>query len=141
MGMELIYSAQLNGFEKGRHYENPRYFRGNLTKGVSHVTVIGDYPDIVSAYEKAGVPVTVLKKGAKAAWKDGLAPVTQATAALIDIPETWKKFGAPRVIELACQIAGRDDIANRKDATRIIEDELERRANDEVMSPDDEDNE
>lgn len=141
--MELIYSAQLNGFEKGRHYENPRYFRKDeLRKGVTHVTVMGDYPEIVEAYEALGVSVTVLPKGAKAAWKDGLAPVQVPQASVVDIPATWKKWGAPRLIETAQEIAGRKDITNRRDAMRVIEDELERRAaaedDDGDMSPDEE---
>lgn len=137
MGMELIYSAQLNGFEKGRHYENPKFYRGDVRKGVSHVTVMGDYPDIVRDYEEAGVSVTVLPKDAKPRWKDGLAPSQVPQASVVDIPATWKKWGAPRLIETAQEIAGRKDITNRKDAVRVIEDELERREREEEdMSPD-----
>lgn len=142
MGKEIIYSAKLGEkFEPGRHYENPRYFTDKdfNPKGVTHVYVKGDWPDVVAAYEKHDIAVTVLPVDGKVAWKDGLAPSQVTQAAVIDIPDTWKKYGAPRVIELAQAIAGRDDITTRKDAVRVIEDELERRAQeeeDETMSPD-----
>ncbi|MCO4316336.1 hypothetical protein M8997_004005 [Phyllobacterium sp. 21LDTY02-6] len=56
---ELTYSDQGSGFEKGRRYANPRFF-SSVRAGVNAVTVIGDYPKIVEAYEAKGIPVTVI---------------------------------------------------------------------------------
>jgi hypothetical protein len=56
--MEVIYSAQRDGFEAGKVYRNPRYFdapMGNETK----VIVCGDWPDVASAYRDAGVEVEI----------------------------------------------------------------------------------
>lgn len=54
--MELIYSDQVDGFEAGKAYANPRYFR-TLNPRATSVVVIGDWPDVVAAYEAAGIPV------------------------------------------------------------------------------------
>lgn len=61
---ELTYSDQGSGFDKGKRYANPRFF-SSVRAGVSAVTVIGDYPKIVEAYEAAGIPVTVVAEAEK----------------------------------------------------------------------------
>lgn len=48
--MELVYTNQLDGFEPGKRYRVPGLFR-NVERDATAVTVIGDYPDIVKAYE------------------------------------------------------------------------------------------
>ena len=57
--MELVYTNQLDGFEPGKRYRVPGLFR-NVERDATAVTVIGDYPDIVKAYEEAGVEVEVV---------------------------------------------------------------------------------
>lgn len=57
--MELVYTNQLDGFEPGKHYRVPGLFR-SVERDATAVTVIGDYPDIVKAYEEAGVEVEVV---------------------------------------------------------------------------------
>ena len=57
--MELVYTNQLDGFEPGKRYRVPGLFR-SVERDVTAVTVIGDYPDIVKAYEGAGVEVEVV---------------------------------------------------------------------------------
>lgn len=57
--MELVYTNQLDGFEPGKRYRVPGLFR-NVERDATAVTVIGDYPDIVEAYEEAGVEVEVV---------------------------------------------------------------------------------
>jgi hypothetical protein len=133
---ELVYSDQSRGFEPGRHYENPRYFR-KVKEGVKHVYILGDWPKVAEAYEAAGVQVTQLKKGAPISWRDGLAPEASEGREYVEIPPTWRKYGAPRLIELAQSVAGRDDIRNRKEAERLIERELERRELEENSPVDD----
>ena len=58
--MELVYTNQLGGFEPGKRYRVPGLFR-NVERDVTAVTVVGDYPNIVSAYESAGVDVEVVE--------------------------------------------------------------------------------
>lgn len=58
--MELIYTKQRTGFEPGKFYRSPQHFdRPELD--VTRVTVIGDWPNIVAAYEEAGVEVEVVE--------------------------------------------------------------------------------
>jgi hypothetical protein len=56
--MELIYTKQRTGFEKGKFYRNPEFFR-TVERGVTKVTVIGDYPAVVEAYQAVKVDVDV----------------------------------------------------------------------------------
>ncbi|SEE22990.1 hypothetical protein SAMN04490200_3940 [Pseudomonas proteolytica] len=58
--MELVYTNQLDGFEPGKRYRVPGLFR-SVERDVTSVTVVGDYPGIVAAYEDAGVDVEVVE--------------------------------------------------------------------------------
>ena len=62
--MELTYSNQLQGFDPDKRYRNPEHF-DKPEAGVTSVVVIGDWPSVVSAYETAGIDVTV-KEGPRA---------------------------------------------------------------------------
>lgn len=144
---EIVYSAQRKNFEKGRHYQNPKYFDGRFPEGTTHVYVLGNWPKVIKAAEAAGINCTPLREGAPISWRDGVAPVNPDEK-LVEIPDTWKHFGNARIIALAADIAKRD-VANRKQAVRIIEDELDRRVKvdehqtptDEIESPSDEETE
>lgn len=57
--MELVYTNQLDGFEPGKRYRVPGLFR-STERDATAVTVVGDYPEIVAAYEDAGVDVEVV---------------------------------------------------------------------------------
>ncbi|WP_016969347.1 hypothetical protein [Pseudomonas tolaasii] len=57
--MELVYTNQLDGFEPGKRYRVPGLFR-SVERDATAVTVVGDYPEIVTAYEGAGVDVEVV---------------------------------------------------------------------------------
>lgn len=57
--MELVYTNQLDGFEPGKRYRVPGLFR-SIERDVTAVIVVGDYPEIVTAYEDAGVDVEVV---------------------------------------------------------------------------------
>ena len=57
--MELVYTNQLDGFEAGKRYRVPGLFR-SVERDATAVTVVGDYPEIVTAYEDAGVDVEVV---------------------------------------------------------------------------------
>jgi hypothetical protein len=56
--MELTYSNQLQGFDPDKRYRNPEHF-DKAEAGVTSVLVIGDWPNVVSAYEDADVDVVV----------------------------------------------------------------------------------
>ena len=57
--MELVYTNQLDGFEPGKRYRVPGLFR-SIERNATAVTVVGDYPEIVTAYEDTGVDVEVV---------------------------------------------------------------------------------
>ena len=56
--MEVIYSAQRDGFEAGKVYRNPRYFE-KADPRVTKAIVCGDWPDVALAYREAGAEVEV----------------------------------------------------------------------------------
>lgn len=56
--MELVYSNQRGDFDPSKRYRNPDLFR-NVERGVTKVTVVGDYPEIVDAYKALEVDVEV----------------------------------------------------------------------------------
>lgn len=60
ISMELVYTNQLDGFEPGKRYRVPGLFR-SVERDATAVTVVGDYPEIVKAYEDAGVDVEVVE--------------------------------------------------------------------------------
>lgn len=57
--MELIYTNQLDGFHPNKRYRSAGLFRG-IERDVTAVVVVGNYPDIVAAYEAAGVDISVV---------------------------------------------------------------------------------
>lgn len=63
--VELIYSQQSTGFDKSRAYSNPRFFT-TPRHDVAKVFIVGDWPQIVAAYEALGVPVEVLDQAPSA---------------------------------------------------------------------------
>ena len=60
ISMELVYTNQLDGFEPGKRYRVPGLFR-SVERDATAVTVVGDYPENVTAYEDAGVDVEVVE--------------------------------------------------------------------------------
>ena len=56
--MELIYSAQKTDFDPQKRYRNPEHFE-RPEAGVTSVLVIGEWPNVVDAYENVGVEVTL----------------------------------------------------------------------------------
>jgi len=64
--MELIYTNQLEGFDPEKHYRTASLFRG-IERDATAVVVVGEHPDIVAAYEAAGVDVSVVETPAPSA--------------------------------------------------------------------------
>jgi hypothetical protein len=58
--MELIYSTQSSGFDPDKRYRNPEHF-DRPEAGVTGVVVVGDWPNVVDAYEYVGVEVTAIE--------------------------------------------------------------------------------
>lgn len=56
--MELVYSNQRGDFDPNKRYRNPDLFR-NTERGVTKVTVVGDYPEIIDAYKALEIDVEV----------------------------------------------------------------------------------
>jgi hypothetical protein len=56
--MELIYSTQSSGFDPEKRYRNPEHFE-RPEAGVTGVVVVGDWQNVVDAYENVGVEVTL----------------------------------------------------------------------------------
>ncbi|WP_454846067.1 hypothetical protein [Pseudomonas farris] len=56
--MELIYSAQKSDFDPQKRYRNPEHF-DRPEAGVTSVLVVGEWPNVVDAYENVGVEVAV----------------------------------------------------------------------------------
>ena len=63
--VELIYSQQSSDFDKSKAYANPRFFT-TPRHDVGRVFIVGDWPEIVAAYEALGVPVECLNEAPKA---------------------------------------------------------------------------
>jgi hypothetical protein len=82
--MELVYSNQRGDFDPNKRYRNPDLFR-NVERGVTKVTVVGDYPEIVEAYKAIEIDVDVetrktpVKGKTKAAEKTPAKPGKGAT--------------------------------------------------------------
>lgn len=74
--MRLLYTKRIAGLPDGFSIRNPDYFL-KPENSVEHVTVEGEYPDIVEAYEKEGVPVEVA--GSQAAKAAGIFDPVTAT--------------------------------------------------------------
>ena len=58
ISMELIYSTQSSGFDPDKRYRNPEHF-DRPEAGVTGVVVVGDWANVVDAYENVGVEVTL----------------------------------------------------------------------------------
>jgi hypothetical protein len=62
--VELVY-ANVKHYEANHRYSNPRFFNGQVRMNVSKAIVIGDWPEVVEAYQKHSIPVYQLPAGAK----------------------------------------------------------------------------
>jgi hypothetical protein len=88
--VEIIYANIKTGYEEGRSYSNPRFFNGQIRPKVHRAIVIGDWPLVVDAYQKAGIPVIQLPEGSRASDGEGVKP--------LEAPEPEKAPGSDVVI-------------------------------------------
>jgi hypothetical protein len=59
--MQVVYSTELVAHMEGREFRNPRHFLAPV-EGATKVYIAGDWPLVVRAYEKAGVPVAPIEE-------------------------------------------------------------------------------
>jgi hypothetical protein len=135
--VDLIYSQTLHPLSKGRTHRNPRFFTA-AESGAATVHVVGDWPNIVGAYEAAGVPVTVvdgLPNPPAPAVADVaiIAGLTAEERAAVDIPADWMdlpwtKGGAAELNlrRLAMNFSD-EPVINKPQAFAVIQAELQRR--------------
>lgn len=132
--IELVYSQQSTDFVQGRAYSNPRFFT-TPRSGVSQVYIVGDWPNIVEAYEAIGVPVAridaadVTSNGAK---PETVAPPPSMVALPederrdVEIPDGWEAMTWPQRRAIASKLS-EAPVVNSADAARAIKAELGRR--------------
>ncbi|KPG98344.1 hypothetical protein AEQ67_13400 [Pseudomonas sp. RIT-PI-q] len=80
--MELIYSTQMSGFDPEKRYRNPEHFE-RPEAGVTEVVVVGEWPNVVEAYEHVGAEVTLIEVESRQALVVGAADNATELQALI----------------------------------------------------------
>lgn len=133
--MEIIYSSQKSDFIRGRVYQNPRFF-DRVKPGVTSAIVVGDYPKVVAALERDGIPYQVLKTNEKIPSPgegDYIKPQRQTEDddevnspsdgdddAVTEIPDNFASFGMKRLREFVAFIDPHHDVANKREALKFI---------------------
>ena len=102
---DLIYSTQDSGFNKDVRYENPKYFKGQVTPS-NGILVIGDWPEVVKAYKTAGIPVEVQN-------------ATKDDATDDDAPDPYPDLSNNDMIEAIKEVTG-DTIRKNTSRAKII---------------------
>lgn len=124
----IIYSAQRRNFLENEVYQNPRYFT-DINPNATEVVVIGDWPNIVEAYEKAKVSVTVESLGQRKVRR--LPPPEDETEDEDDgdegvkLPENWRKASLKNLRRYAKKFDEAVDVTTREAAIEFIEAHLE----------------
>lgn len=138
---EIVYANISTGFEKGRKYANPRFFTTPRAEA-TRVIVVGEWPKVVEAYQKIGVPVIQLDHGQPledAEHADPLDPIDPQgdggkqdgdedhDPGTVEIHEDWKDMSWQALRALAKDIDGKKFPLKKDEAIEIIENELKRR--------------
>jgi hypothetical protein len=138
--MEIVYASGRTEWQKGRLFGNARLFHKTV-EGVEKVIVVGDWPKIVEAYRRLGIPVEivgvtgVLRSEPLAGTGEAIqigkgeppcAPVMRIDAGSVEIPEDFRTLKWPELRALGKQLSDTPAI-NSKEALAIIEAELDRR--------------
>lgn len=139
MALHVVYSTQRSGFEAGKQYRNPKWFDGPLGHP-DKVVVVGEWPEVVAAYEAIGIPVEVVPEPINAAPVDepdrtpGEIPPPPAAPVPVDIPSDWQSWHWTKKEQLAVAlIGGEGQLTPPRGQTRaqmaqaIIETEIARR--------------
>lgn len=133
---EIIYSQQSSDFIEGRAYANPKFF-STPRSGVKKVFVVGEWPNIVEAYEALGVEVESMDAGdasrAEAVATLYVAPTLEERAA-VEIPDGWadlewaRKGDAGVTLRALANQVSDAPVINKEQAAEAIQAELDRRA-------------
>lgn len=123
---EIVFTEQSEGpFDKAKFkYQNPRHFNGRTIKGIRKVTVIGNWPAVVAAYEKAGAEVVTKAAGALAVEPPKAEPFRGNPD--VEIPANWRDLEWQDIRSLAAKVSP-TPVINRADAVAAIEAEIARR--------------
>lgn len=111
----VIYTAQKRGLDPDKRYANPRFFSGRPKSGIRKVTVVGNWPVVVAAYEAVGADVTVVRTGEPAK-----APHGGRVADPADVPDNWRGLDWDGMREVAGRVSDVPAI-NRDEAVAMIE--------------------
>lgn len=133
---KILYSQTGFGLRAGHQFENPRFYSG-VRKGVTHVYVDGDWPQIVADYEAADVTVEridTLPEIVAPAVTKGPAKVSDDDRARTHIPGDWRdlpwtgKPDAGLTLRGLATILCDEPVLNKAQAIDAVEAELRRRA-------------
>lgn len=121
---EIVYSSQRTGFQKGRSYQNPRFFDGVIPRGTTSAVIVGDWPKVKVAYEKADIPVVVVDPGQRlpntvthVEMKEVPQDPDDYTVA---IPENFHLLNASNLRDLVAKIDPEADVKNKREAIEFI---------------------
>lgn len=121
----IIYSAQRRGFLEGEIYQNPRYFDGAVNKNATEVVVIGDWPEVVAAYERAKVPVTIEHLGKKVNRLPKAEDDEPDDEEGVELPENWRKASFKTLRRHVKKFDADKEVKDRAEAIEFIEAHLE----------------
>lgn len=137
---EIVYANISTGFEKGRKYANPRFFLTPRPEA-TRVIVVGDWPKVVQAYQRIGIPVVQLDHGQPLEDAESAKPLPPVTdenepkkgsgddhdPGTVVIPDDWTDMSWPALRALAKDITADKFPIKKDEAIDIIEKELTRR--------------
>jgi hypothetical protein len=136
--MEIVYASGRTEWQKGRMFGNARLFHRTI-EGVERVIVVGDWPNIVEAYRRIGVPVRVVGtciladlsqpkdySFVSAQCNLPIEPEPRPDAGSVEIPAAFRDLKWKELRALSKQLSDTPAI-NSKEALAIIEAEVERR--------------
>lgn len=115
--VKYIYASKQDTRFPNHVFRNARNFYG-AEDNASSVVVVGYYPEIVRAYETAGVETEVLGVRER---EERVRPAAPSERELPVIPANWRDLEWPEYRRLAAEIAGHP-VINKESATKIIED-------------------
>lgn len=143
---KILYSQTGFGLKAGHQFENPRFYSGPR-KGVTHVLIDGDWPQITADYAATGATIErldALPEVVAPAVTQGLPKVTDDDRARIHIPDDWRglpwtgKPDAGLTLRGLATILCDEPVLNKAQAIDAVEAELRRRADVLTASADEE---
>lgn len=132
---EFYYSGTITPFAEGKQFRNASLFRA-AEPDATKVYVVGEHPEIVTAYEKAGVPVIRLdltdprlRSSAPISATAGPAErpaITDTQKSAVEIPSGWESMSWTDLRRLATSLSPKP-VPRKAVALAIVKAELARR--------------